>query len=897
MSHIYSTIGKTIRYVLMFFALLATFCPKEAEGQCSNTTQGKDFWYMFLDNYDNDVTLSLVITAANNQKSDGTQVYVQVYVSNPNLPWGKTVQVPVGGSVVVSIPKEKALTSTVNDVSNYGMHIKSNVDVSVYASNFNDATYDIATIYPTTTLDTEYVVQTYDGLSSYGTEVGFVASEFYTVLSMKLPCDLNSGDYKKGDSLIVELDEGQSIQLQAASGGNLSGMRVTSNGHPFAAFQGTGCANVPTSCSACDHLYEQTLPLKMWDQKYVIVPSAEHTKGDRAIVTAAYDSCLITYDNEPLCTLNAGQSKEFEVSSSSSHLLESSSPCTVCLYIKGAGCSDGIGDPAAVIIPPASQGLNKVRFQAIGTQRTKYHYVNIIVPTDAKDSMYLDSATLSGTFKDLDCGYSTIQLSVDTGTHTLYNPLGKFVSYFYGLGEYESYAYIAGMSLRNLKNRIYVDTVDKTDDPTPYITCFGNTVNLKAKIDDYHKPASWYIDSEYVYYIDTAIQYYFDKPGLHRVDALSPNGCDTLTAYVFCRAPSDTIEAEICFGEEYKIDTFAFNSTGYHTATLIDSYGCDSLVTVDLTIIDSSYTVLVDTACWFDTYTWLGVRRDSTGYYTDTLTSTHGCDSVVALDLTILPVPPTPFSYQSHCEDGSYTIAVDVSAAAVNGVLPSLKWFSEPPDSTLVGQESELQVTVLPKTHTVYGVDVAYRCRYTASIALNVVDVPHAAFKVTPEKLDYDNTSFDAYDDSKNANRRQWWVNDQLMSEQGSMLHYTADVRNTDSVNLMLVASDGICSDTARQTIPVWHTGLYAPNVFIPSDYAYPRFVVQVNDAELKDIAIFNRAGMCIYYNDTNPSEGWDGTHNDKPCPQGAYVWIATYKRYDTPERQYVAKGTFTLLR
>ena len=898
MKQIYSKIRAALRCVTVLAVLLVVLWPRVAAGQasCSNTTEGQDFWMMFLDNFDNAVDISFTITASNTVKDDGTWIFIQVTITNPNMKWSKTVNVPVGGSTTVEVPKKYAVgSSTANKVGDYAFHITSTADVSVYASSFVEATFDIATIYPTSTLDTEYVVQTYEGLSGYGTEVGVVATTYGTEVKMILPCAVTGG-YKKGDTLTVELDKGETYQLKPSGDGNLSGMRILSNGQPIAVFQGTGCTNVPAGCAACDHLYEQTLPLKMWGQTYVIVPVATHTGGDRAIVTAERDSCVVTYDSTTTWTLNAGESKEFEVDSKKSHILEATSPVTVCLYIKGQACAGGESDPSAVIVPPVEQGLKKVRFEALSTDRTKYHYVNIIVPTEAKDSMLIDDEQVNGTFSDLNNGYSTVQLLIDAGTHTLYNSQGKFVAYFYGLGDYESYAYIAGMSLRNLRNHIYVNGVDKTDDTSAYIACFGKTVDLKVEING-KDPGTWYVDSVYVHYIDTLIHYDFETEGLHRVDAVSPSGCDTLTAYVFCRSTADTVDAEICFGDTYQIDTFSFNTTGMHTFAVVDEYGCDSMVTVDLTIIDSFLSVLVDTGCFDKPYQWQGKQYSLSGRYVDTLTSSHGCDSVLALDLTVLARPEVTISSESHCVDGSYTLSVDLSNAATNGVWPEHRWFSEPPDPTLEGHENEVEVRVLPQAYTVYGVEVYYHCKFIETTGLNVVSVPHAAVKVLPAALDYDRPSFEAHDISENAGQRYWWVDDELMTERGGTLYRDVDVYNTDSVLLTLVAGDGICYDTVRYTLNVWHTGIYAPNMFLPETYDDSHFIVRVHDAELISLSVYSRNGLRVFYDDVNPAQGWDGTYEGKPCPQGTYVWTATYRRADSPTRNHTATGTLTLMR
>ena len=884
----------------MCIVILTALMPSPTRAQCSSTTQGKDFWFMFMDNFDSMPTLTLIVTAAKTILDDGTWVNVQVYISNPTKKWGKMLTVPLGGSKVIEIPKSYAIDSTANIKTNFGFHVESNVDISLYASNYREASFDIATLYPTSTLDTEYVVQTYASdspIGKYGTEVGFVATEDFTELEMVLPCATSSGGYKEGDTLKISLDEGETFLLKSEKGDDLSGMRVVSNGHPFAVFQGTECAYIPSECTGCDHLYEQTLPLMMWDQQYVIVPTAKHTKGDRAIVTANFDNTEVTLDGETLCTLDAGESNEFEVSSSTSHLLESTLPVTVCLYFKGISCVKNVGDPAAVIIPPVSQGLNRVRFQAIGTERTIYHYVNIIVPTEAKDSMMLNDTLVNGTYIDLDCGYSTIQLAIDTGTHTLSNTAGKFIAYFYGLGDYESYAYIAGMSLRNLRNHIYIEKMEKTNDPIPYTACFGKPVKMRVDMNGNNNPGAWHVDGNYLYLIDTMVNWVFDTPGMHRVDVVSSSGCDTVTAYVFCRYLHDSIAAEICFGDTYTVDSFSFKTSGLHNFSLPGSYGCDSIITLDLTIIDSFYSVHVDTTCEGYPYTWRGVQCDTTGLYVDTLTSSHGCDSLMALDLTVLKLPATPFTYVSHCEDGSYTVNVDLSDATVNGQWPDVRWFSEPPDSTLVGQEHETSVRVLPLTYTEYGIEVDYLCTFIKSIGLNVMEVPHAALKVSPATLDFDRPAFDAYDISTNADRRQWWVDNLLMNEQSSALHYDSDVQNSDSVVVMLVASDGTCSDTASHTLHVWHTGVYAPNVFMPKSNSNPRFTVMVHDVELESLTIYNRQGARIYHNEENPEEGWDGTHDGKPCQQGTYVWTISYRRADSPTRPHVMTGTVTLIK
>ncbi|MEX2485692.1 MAG: SBBP repeat-containing protein [Brumimicrobium sp.] len=76
------------------------------------------------------------------------------------------------------------------------------------------------------------------------------------------------------------------------------------------------------------------------------------------------------------------------------------------------------------------------------------------------------------------------------------------------------------------------------------------------------------------------------------------------------------------------------NNTATHTLTTVE--GCDSVVTLDLTIFNSTSSTDVLTAC--DSYTWIdgNTYTSSNNTAVDTITNVAGCDSIVTLDLTIL---------------------------------------------------------------------------------------------------------------------------------------------------------------------------------------------------------------------------------------------------------------------
>lgn len=76
-----------------------------------------------------------------------------------------------------------------------------------------------------------------------------------------------------------------------------------------------------------------------------------------------------------------------------------------------------------------------------------------------------------------------------------------------------------------------------------------------------------------------------------------------------------------------------YESTDSAVCVLTASSGCDSVVTLHLTMLYTQYAQITDTAC--DNYTWNDITYAETGDYTQILTAANGCDSVVTLHLTV----------------------------------------------------------------------------------------------------------------------------------------------------------------------------------------------------------------------------------------------------------------------
>ena len=107
-----------------------------------------------------------------------------------------------------------------------------------------------------------------------------------------------------------------------------------------------------------------------------------------------------------------------------------------------------------------------------------------------------------------------------------------------------------------------------------------------------------------------------------------------------------SFEASIDYGTSYEWNGTAYNQAGEHTQQFVAISGADSIVTLNLIVLPPKpvYTSFDVTIDFGQTYTWNEVAYDTTGVYTQTFVAQNGADSIVSLNLTVLPEPqPQPY--------------------------------------------------------------------------------------------------------------------------------------------------------------------------------------------------------------------------------------------------------------
>lgn len=135
----------------------------------------------------------------------------------------------------------------------------------------------------------------------------------------------------------------------------------------------------------------------------------------------------------------------------------------------------------------------------------------------------------------------------------------------------------------------------------------------------------------------------YNLSGSYNDTLTNVNGCDSIVTLNLTVNPLSlsTLNVAICSNQTYNFNGNILNSTGSYQDTLSNTNGCDSIVTLNLMVNPPTFETLDIAICSNQTYNFNGNILNTTGSYQDTLSNVNGCDSVVTLNLTINPTSTT----------------------------------------------------------------------------------------------------------------------------------------------------------------------------------------------------------------------------------------------------------------
>ncbi len=333
---------------------------------------------------------------------------------------------------------------------------------------------------------------------------------------------------------------------------------------------------------------------------------------------------------------------------------------------------------------------------------------------------------------------------------------------------------------------------------------------------------------------------------------------------VLCQS-SDTVEVivgdaittiitdSICAGHPYDRNGFSISTsdigdqTAYTTSrTLTSQSGCDSVVTLDLTIRSAYHTTIEETAC--NEYTWEGETYTESGEYHRPFTSADGCDSILTLVLSI-GHPSESELWETSC--GPYRWGNET--------------LSESGDYTREFQSS-------------------HECDSLVTLHLTVLDTTLATSNSNP---DFCNTG------------------ETVLSVEGNFDTYvwnTGEVAPTLIVNrsghYSVTASNEACERTAHFEVPPCIPNLLLPNAITPSRNDGHNDVLTLSEYDRSQISEFSIAiydrwgGLAFWSNDKNFH--WDGTKDGKLEVGAVFNYLIQYT--DHNGKHYRITGSVTVL-
>jgi gliding motility-associated-like protein len=332
----------------------------------------------------------------------------------------------------------------------------------------------------------------------------------------------------------------------------------------------------------------------------------------------------------------------------------------------------------------------------------------------------------------------------------------------------------------------------------------------------------------------------YNTAGIYKDTLLNAAGCDsnlTLNLSVKNNSFSNT-SISICIGQfPYLWNENIYNTAGIYKDTLLNAEGCDSILTLNLAVKANSFSNTSISICSGQLpYLWNGNTYIAGGTYNDTLLNAAGCDSIITLNLQITS------------SAGSSTTTVNRCAAQ----LP-YNW-----NGNSYPNFGSYQATLTNNAG----------CDSVANLILQetqITPTPNlgADSSLCPEDILFLNPGiFNTYEWQDLSNTTTYRV-------------------AASGVYRVTVTDNNGCvgSATKRITYQANCTDIFFPNAIAPNGTSTNRtFGALGNLQQLTsyNLRIYNRYGALIF-STRNPTERWNGLEKGKAAGVNNFVWVSEY--------------------
>ena len=375
-------------------------------------------------------------------------------------------------------------------------------------------------------------------------------------------------------------------------------------------------------------------------------------------------------------------------------------------------------------------------------------------------------------------------------------------------------------------------------------------------------------------------------------DEANPTGTETLTAVAGCDSivSINLIFNSVLPGTDVQsacdsytwIDGNTYNSSNNDAMWVIPSVsGCDSIITLELTITNSNSGTDIKSAC--DTYTWIDGNTYTTSNNNATwvLTNIEGCDSLVTLDLTIND-SPTLIDFSNggtYCE-GESVLSL---TAEVSGVPDfTLDYTLNGNPLSISSNNSSIDLGNLSGVYTLNALNDNY-CTTSLNESQTIVINPIPDAPSMSEDENYcSNTVPEAIQPEGGSGSYNWYFDASLTQLLATATEYTPSLILGSSTYYVTAIENNCEGLPGEISITFADCQIIIPTAFTPDDdQANDKWMLgNIDNLFPKNVvSIYNRWGNKLFESregiySANP---WNGTYNNEKLPIASYYYIIEF--------------------
>lgn len=379
------------------------------------------------------------------------------------------------------------------------------------------------------------------------------------------------------------------------------------------------------------------------------------------------------------------------------------------------------------------------------------------------------------------------------------------------------------------------------------------------------------------------------------------------------------IQKEICFGESFAIGGEVFDQSGQYQLTLIDQFGCDSILTLDLLVRDQlsidrqsqdhircagdSVEVQLESNAQGPIYTWndgtvSATRTLGPGNYEVSVVDDLGCHGDP--HIFSLTNPESLFLEIATTDEPCPGDANGTATLEIIGGLPPYQYQWQGNDWQ--SSTSSLQLSNLSPADYSILIQDDNQCQQVANFNIQAREAVEVFIETTEPRADGNSAYLSVLSEPALHFESYSWTGPNLLCDDcpNPLLQPLPPIFSLYHVTLIEQVLG--CRYEAQIEVKL-RDGIYLSNAFSPNgDGANDYFFLQAHPGCVEEVIsfnIYNRWGAFLFAQATPlpnmESQGWDGNFKGQPMPPGVYVYTARL-RLITGEEVF-KKGSVNLVR